>query len=71
MEQCVMTAGTMKMPPLSAHNLDSLDMVHNIYVDDHVGLCTCINFVLVFTCILLCTLLLIIILCDKLVVVEC
>ena len=27
MEQCVMTAGTMKMPQLSALNLDSLAMV--------------------------------------------
>ena len=34
MEQCVMTAGTMKMPQSSAHNLDSLNMVHKIHVDD-------------------------------------
>ena len=28
MEQCVMITGTMKMPLLSAHNLDSLAMVN-------------------------------------------
>ena len=43
MEQCVMTAGTMKMPQSSAHNLDSHDMVHKIHVD-YVKICVCSSF---------------------------
>ena len=33
MGQCVMTAGTMKMPLSSAHSLDSHNMVHKIHLD--------------------------------------